>query len=109
MRPRVFEDTVLPHLDAAFNYVRWLTRNDADAEEVVQDACVRAMRFFRRCEPTTRAPGCSRSCGIRGTAGSRAQAPHFRSRNGSTPVNVGLGAQPAAPNPGLALKARKGT
>jgi RNA polymerase sigma-70 factor (ECF subfamily) len=42
----VFEETVLPHLDAAFNYARWLTRNDADAEDVVQDACVRAMRFF---------------------------------------------------------------
>jgi RNA polymerase sigma-70 factor, ECF subfamily len=46
MAPRVFEETVLPHLDAAFNYARWLTRNDADAEDVVQDACVRAMRFF---------------------------------------------------------------
>ena len=46
MRPRVFEETVLPHLDAAFNYARWLTRNEADAEDVVQDACVRAMRFF---------------------------------------------------------------
>jgi RNA polymerase sigma-70 factor (ECF subfamily) len=46
MRPRLFEETVLPHLDAAFNYARWLTRNDADAEDVVQDACVRAMRFF---------------------------------------------------------------
>ena len=46
MRPRVFEETVLPHLDAAFNYARWLTRNDADAEDVVQDACVRAMRFL---------------------------------------------------------------
>jgi len=46
MRLRVFEETVLPHLDAAFNYARWLTRNDADAEDVVQDACVRAMRFF---------------------------------------------------------------
>ena len=46
MRPRVFEETVLPHLDAAFNYARWLTRNDAEAEDVVQDACVRAMRFF---------------------------------------------------------------
>ncbi|HTM25982.1 MAG TPA: sigma-70 family RNA polymerase sigma factor [Vicinamibacterales bacterium] len=43
---RVFEETVLPHLDAAFNYARWLTRNDAEAEDVVQDACVRAMRFF---------------------------------------------------------------
>jgi RNA polymerase sigma-70 factor, ECF subfamily len=46
MRPRLFEETVLPHLDAAFNYARWLTRNDADAEDVVQDACVRAIRFF---------------------------------------------------------------
>lgn len=46
MPARPFEDTVLPHLDAAFNYARWLTRNDADAEDVVQDACVRAVRFF---------------------------------------------------------------
>src|SRR5436190_14618846 len=46
MPARVFEETVLPHLDAAFNYARWLTRNDAEAEDVVQDACVRAMRFF---------------------------------------------------------------
>jgi len=46
MPARMFEETVLPHLDAAFNYARWLTRNDADAEDVVQDACVRAMRFF---------------------------------------------------------------
>jgi len=41
-----FEEIVLPHLDAAFNYARWLTRNDAEAEDVVQDACVRAMRFL---------------------------------------------------------------
>src|SRR3954467_6621164 len=46
MPTRAFEDTVLPHLDAAFNYARWLTRNDADAEDVVQDSCLRAMRFF---------------------------------------------------------------
>lgn len=43
---RAFEDTVLPHLDAAFNYARWLTRSHAEAEDVVQDACVRAMRYF---------------------------------------------------------------
>jgi RNA polymerase sigma factor (sigma-70 family) len=47
MPARAFEETVLPHLDAAFNYARWLTRNDAEAEDVVQDACVRAVRFFR--------------------------------------------------------------
>ena len=46
MRSRGFEEVVLPHLDAAYNYARWLTRNDAEAEDVVQDACVRAMRFL---------------------------------------------------------------
>ena len=44
--PRDFEDVVVPHLDAAFNYARWLTKNDADAEDVVQDATIRALRFF---------------------------------------------------------------
>jgi RNA polymerase sigma-70 factor (ECF subfamily) len=46
MPRRVFEEVVLPHLDAAFNYARWLTKNEADAEDVVQDACMRALRFF---------------------------------------------------------------
>ena len=46
MPHRSFEEVVLPHLDAAFNYARWLTRNEADAEDVVQDASVRALRFF---------------------------------------------------------------
>jgi RNA polymerase sigma factor (sigma-70 family) len=43
---QTFEEVVLPHLDAAFNYARWLTKSDADAEDVVQDAYVRALRFF---------------------------------------------------------------
>jgi RNA polymerase sigma factor (sigma-70 family) len=46
MPRRDFEDVVVPHLDAAFNYARWLTKNDADAEDVVQDATIRALRFF---------------------------------------------------------------
>ena len=46
MSHRRFEEVVLPHLDAAFNYARWLTRNEADAEDVVQDAYVRALRFY---------------------------------------------------------------
>ena len=41
-----FEKAVLPHLDAAYNLARWLTRNDHDAEDVVQDAYLRAFRFF---------------------------------------------------------------
>lgn len=46
MASRTFEDAVLPHLDAAFNYARWLTRDDAEAEDVVQDACLRAVRYL---------------------------------------------------------------
>jgi RNA polymerase sigma-70 factor (ECF subfamily) len=41
-----FEQTILPHLDAAYNLARWLTRNQHDAEDVAQEACLRAFKFF---------------------------------------------------------------
>jgi RNA polymerase sigma factor (sigma-70 family) len=41
-----FEQQVLPHLNAAVNLARWLLRNSADAEDVVQEAMLRAYRFF---------------------------------------------------------------
>jgi RNA polymerase sigma-70 factor (ECF subfamily) len=41
-----FEHAVLPHLDAAYNLARWLTRNEQDAQDAVQEACLRAVRFF---------------------------------------------------------------
>ena len=42
-----FEQLVLPHLDAAFNLARWMLRGRADAEDVAQEAMLRAFRFFR--------------------------------------------------------------
>lgn len=41
-----FEQDVVPHLHAAYNLARWLTRNDADADDIVQMSFVRAFRFF---------------------------------------------------------------
>jgi len=41
-----FEQAILPHLAAAYNVARWLTRDEHDAEDVVQEAYVRALTFF---------------------------------------------------------------
>lgn len=41
-----FQAMVLPHLDSAFNLARWLTRSNQDAEEIVQEAYLRAYKFF---------------------------------------------------------------
>jgi RNA polymerase sigma factor (sigma-70 family) len=53
--PRDFEQEVLPHLDAAYNLARWLTCNDQDAQDAVQEAYMRAFRFF----------GCFRGANVR--------------------------------------------
>ena len=42
-----FDEVVLPHLDAAFRLARWIMRNEQDAEDAVQDAAMRAFRYFR--------------------------------------------------------------
>ena len=41
-----FEQAILPHLDAAYNLARWLMRNEDEAADAVQDACLRALRFI---------------------------------------------------------------
>lgn len=43
---RRFEEIALPHLSAAYNLARWLVRNDHDAEDLVQEAYLRALKFF---------------------------------------------------------------
>jgi RNA polymerase sigma factor (sigma-70 family) len=45
-RHDLFETTVLPYLNSAFNLARWLTRNEHDAEDIVQEAFLRALRSF---------------------------------------------------------------
>jgi len=42
-----FDEVVLPHLDAAYRLARCLMRNEHDAEDVVQEASLRAFRYFR--------------------------------------------------------------
>ncbi len=41
-----FEQLVMPHLDAAYNLARWLAGNDHDAEDIAQEASLRAYRFL---------------------------------------------------------------
>ncbi len=45
MKPR-FEQAMLPHMNAAYNLARWLLRNDSDAQDAVQEAYLRAFRFY---------------------------------------------------------------
>jgi RNA polymerase sigma-70 factor (ECF subfamily) len=45
-RRRRFELLVLPHFDAAYRFARWLTRSPADADDLLQEAILRAFRGF---------------------------------------------------------------
>ena len=46
MEERTFEQLVLPHLKAGYNLARWILRNEGDAEDVMQEATLRAFRFL---------------------------------------------------------------
>ncbi len=41
-----FEQCIMPHMDAAYNLARWLAGKDQDAQDVAQEACLRAFKFF---------------------------------------------------------------
>ena len=53
---QAFEALALPHLDAAYNLARWLSRSPADAEDIVQEAMLRAFRAFDGVRPETVKP-----------------------------------------------------
>ena len=55
---RQFQQAFLPHLSAAHNLARWLVQNDHDADDIVQDAYLRALRFFDGFRAATAALGC---------------------------------------------------
>ena len=41
-----FDQSIMPHMDAAYNLARWLAGNETDAQDIVQDAFLRAFKFF---------------------------------------------------------------
>ena len=49
MKALRFEKIVLPHLNTAYNLARWLSRSDQDAQDIVQEAYLRAFKFFDGC------------------------------------------------------------
>ena len=79
-RRQRFEALALPHMDAAYNLARWLSRSPADADDIVQDAMLRAYRAFGQAWPArTSGPGYSRSlrnCWRSRAADTRRRAPH---------------------------------
>jgi RNA polymerase sigma factor (sigma-70 family) len=50
--PIDFESVVVPHLDEAYNLARWLMRGASEAEDVVQEAMLRAFTYFRTFQGT---------------------------------------------------------
>lgn len=56
MRAERFEQVVLAHVDAAYNLARWLTGRPSDAEDIVQEAMLRAFRAFDGCREATVRP-----------------------------------------------------
>lgn len=71
-----FEDAILPHLDAAYNLARWLVHDPVEAQDIVQDACLNALRFFASFSGDSGKPWLLRI--VRNTVYSRLRSPRGR-------------------------------
>src|SRR5262245_16920392 len=76
---QTLEDAILPHHTAAYRPTRWYTRNPHDADDIVQDASLRALRYFE-----TFAGGNARAWFLRIV---RNTCIDWRSRRGRAPVD----------------------
>ena len=85
MRAERFERMVLVHLDAAYNLARWLTGRPSDADDVVQEAMLRAFRSFDGCREATARPWLLRI--VRNVAYDRGAALHKENVSGFADIN----------------------
>jgi RNA polymerase sigma-70 factor (ECF subfamily) len=86
-----FHTVLLPHLDAAYGYARWLTRNPTDAQDVAQEAMLQALRYFHAFRGEAARPWLLRI--VRNTWND------LRARNGTEQLPVGLLETRAADGP----------
>lgn len=99
---------VLPHLDAAYTLARYLTRNDADAQDVVQDAALRAIKYVGGFRGTTGADARAWFLAIvRNTAYTWQQRRGNRSDSLTIEFNEELHSEDAHPDPVAALDLRQ--
>jgi RNA polymerase sigma-70 factor (ECF subfamily) len=83
-RRQRFEALALPHIDAAYNLARWLSRSPTDAEDIVQDAMMRAFRRFEQLRGEDARPWLMSI--VRNCWRDRAAQPH---RRGDVPLPAG--------------------
>jgi RNA polymerase sigma-70 factor (ECF subfamily) len=97
-----FQVQVLPHLDAAYSLARWLSRSSAEADDIVQDAMLRAFRAFedfRGGDPKAWLLAIVRNCWLSAGAASR--------RRAHTELDDGLAATDASPEQAAIAQSRR--
>lgn len=98
LRPSGFEQVILPHLDAAYNLALWLMRDPSDAEDVVQDACLRALQYFASCRCDSAKAWLLQI--VRNTAYTTLRSPRRRIEVALESGEDGIGMNIADPDPG---------